>query len=73
MGAGCWMLDAGCWMKKQVQKEKKGVIMVRRILVEEVFVVLKSDRWINVGKVCAAADSRTLQLKNKINLYACQH
>jgi hypothetical protein len=47
--------------------------MVSGILVEEVFVVLKSDRWINVGKVCAAADSRTLQLKNKINLYACQH
>ena len=40
----------GCWMKKRGQKEKNWVIMVSRILMEEVFVVLKRLRLLSGSK-----------------------
>jgi len=45
-------------MKKQVQKEKRGDYGFP-YFGGGGFLVLKRDRWIKVGKVCAAADIMT--------------
>ena len=56
LDAGCWMLDAGCGLKKQVQKEKRGNYGLPYFGGGGFcsFEKAKVVKWLKVGRLCAA-------------------